>query len=342
MLREELGVCLEDWKVCLEEEVDNGQVLMRITGRDVKENWIRSSPVKEVFLTFYGWQVITEQAAAEQVTAEQATIEQATIEQAITEQATVENPARTWLLRPDNERIRGERGLWGSLREQWFSLAQRLPGKLRLFACLWEDPPGLFWEDREEDRESLEDWSRKYGIEMDFQTLYLYTICIDKSRRERGEYNMQKRWEWKKKGGFFLCLNDDRAYCFEDLLTNEKAVWTEWCYISQEITGKGPSLIHVRANYECNGSPWMVYLTVSYRLLERDRIELVKASCRFCLREKVIHYWTREEKRLPDWFLNREIYLCNAGTEILHISGAFGETALHPGKELLIKMEDSL
>ena len=235
MLREELGVCLEDWKVCLEEEVDNGQVLMRITGRDVKENWIRSSPVKDVFLTFYGWQVITEQAAAEQVTAEQATIEQATIEQAITEQATVENPARTWLLRPDNERIRGERGLWGSLREQWFSLAQRLPGKLRLFACLWEDPPGLFWEDREEDRESLEDWSRKYGIEMDFQTLYLYTICIDKSRRERGEYNMQKRWEWKKKGGFFLCLNDDRAYCFEDLLTNEKAVWTEWCL----------SLIHI-------------------------------------------------------------------------------------------------
>ena len=40
--------------------------------------------------------------------------------------------------------------------------------------------------------------------------------------------------------------------------------------------------------------------------------------------------------------MNREIYLCNAGTEILHISGAFGETALHPGKELLIKMEDSL
>ena len=97
MLREELGVCLEDWKVCLEEEVDNGQVLMRITGRDVKENWIRSSPVKDVFLTFYGWQVITEQAAAEQVTAEQATIEQA-----ITEQATVENRARTWLLRHDN------------------------------------------------------------------------------------------------------------------------------------------------------------------------------------------------------------------------------------------------
>ena len=58
MLGEELGICLEDWKVCLEEK--EGQVVMRITGRDIMENWIRSSPVKEAVLTYYGWQVMTE------------------------------------------------------------------------------------------------------------------------------------------------------------------------------------------------------------------------------------------------------------------------------------------
>ena len=93
MTGENMGICLEDWKVRLEEGREENQVTMRITGRDKLENWIRSSPVRQVCLNFYGWQVLTE------------------------------DPGERYLLRPDNERIRGERGLWGKQREGWSALA---------------------------------------------------------------------------------------------------------------------------------------------------------------------------------------------------------------------------
>ena len=60
MTGENMGICLEDWKVRLEEGREENQVTMRITGRDKLENWIRSSPVRQVCLNFYGWQVLTE------------------------------------------------------------------------------------------------------------------------------------------------------------------------------------------------------------------------------------------------------------------------------------------
>lgn len=305
-------ICLEDWKVSLEGTKKEGQVIMRVTGRDYMENWIRSSPVRDVCLTFFGWQVITE------------------------------NSDESYLLRPDNERIRGDRRLWGSQREKWSLLADRLPGNLRLFALLWEDPPSLYWYDPEEDRKELDEWGKKYGIQEGFQTLYLYNICIDKSRRERGVINLQRQWKWRKKNGFFLLLNDDRAYCFESLLTDETALWTQWNYISQEITGRQPPLINIRANYEClysPDSPWRIYLVISYHLTERTKVDLVKAACFLELGETVNNGRKPGEKEFPEWFWNREIRLCNAGRETLYGSGIAGEWKLHSGDELSVKME---
>ncbi len=309
--QEDRTVWLEDWKIRLEEAEDRGRVIMRISGRDRKESWLLSSPVREVSFTYYGWRVYTE------------------------------NPEESYQLSKNNDRIRGERGLWGSLRERWSVLAERLPEGLRLFARLWEDPPGLWWEDNLETQERLAEWSGHYGIGEDLQTLYLYCICIDRIRRQSG-WTM---WRWlrrelRKKGGFFLCLNESRAYGYEELLTDKNSIHTEWNYISQEIREGQAPLINVRANYECLGSPWRLYLVISYHLAGGRHIELVKASCQFVLLEKVDRYWKPEEKKLPGWFLDRKLHFCNVGEESLYLSGICGEQTLAPGNEFVIQMQE--
>ena len=314
MLGEELGIRLEDWKVCLEEK--EGQVVMRVTGRDIMENWIRSSPVKEVLLTYYGWQVITEKQD------------------------------ETYLLNLGNERLRSERGLWGNLRSTWSLLAERLPGKLRLFARLWEDPLWMCWDDLCDDRENLKEWSRKYRIEEDFQTLYLYTICLDKSRRRWGG---AKKPGWRQERGnksdFFLCLNEDRAYCFEGLRAEKGDMWPRWKYVSQEIGGKKPSPIQIRANYQCIDSLWEKYLVISYNMTERKRIELVKASSCLYLSEREEDEdddtEVQKENQIPDCFSGGKLYICNEGEEALYISGIAGETKLLPGAMLPADIEES-
>lgn len=312
MTGENMGICLEDWKVCLEEGRGEKPVTMRITGRDKREKWIRSLPVRQVCLTFYGWQVLTE------------------------------DPGERYLLRPDNERIRGARGLWGKQREGWSALAERLPEELGIFARLWEDPPGLYLDDPEEDRERLADWSRRYKIHKDFQSLYLYTICVDKIRRERGWSNRQ--WQYQKErmrdGGLFLCLNGDRAYCCEMLYTNSRDIYMEWKYISQEITADGPDQIHLRASCEYLGFPRKSYMVISYRVPEEDHIELTGTSCRLELLDKVCNYWKPGEKRLPDWFLDRELCLCNTGGSTLYLSGIAGEQVLKPGDGIRLQMDE--
>ena len=312
MTGENMGICLEDWKVRLEEGREENQVTMRITGRDKLENWIRSSPVRQVCLNFYGWQVWTE------------------------------DPGERYLLRPDNERIRGERGLWGKQREGWSALAERLPEELEIFARLWEDPPGLYLGDPQEDRKRLADWSRRYKIQKDFQSLYLYVICVDKIRRDRGWSNRQRQYqkERMKDGGFFLCLNGDRAYCCEMLYTNSRDIYTEWKYISQEITADGPGQIHLRASCEYLGFPRKSYMVISYKVPREDHIELTGTSCRLELLDKVCNYRKPGEKRLSDWFLDRELCLCNTGESTLYLSGIAGEQVLKPGAEIWLQMDE--
>lgn len=306
-------ICLEDWKIRLEEDEDTKTAAMRIAGRERQGNWVRSSPVTEVFLTSYGWQIYTR------------------------------NRKEIYQLRQNDDRIRGKRRLWGNLREKWSVLADRLPNGQRLFARLWEDFPDLWWDDIEEDREKLAKWSRNYGIEGDFQTLYLHCICLDKLRCPWGWSAGQswQRQELPKKSGFFLCLNNDRAYCFEDLKTDEKAVWTRWKYISQEIREGCLPLNHLRANFECHGSPWKVYLTISYYWPEEGHVELVHASCTQVLLEKVYHFWKPGQRTLPGWFLDRKISLCNTGENPLKISGICEERKLRPGEAFVIELTET-
>jgi len=306
-------VCLEDWKIRLEETEDKNRVIMRITGRDRMGSWHLSSPVREVLLACNGWQVYTE------------------------------NSKEIYQLNESNDRIR-VRGLWGSLRERWSVLAERLPEGLRLFAWLWEEPPELcLWQGEiQEDQRRLAEWSRKYGIGEDFQTLYLYCICIDKIRRQSGRMEI-RRWQHRelgKRGGFFLCLNKSRTYGYEELLTDKDSVYTEWNYISQEIREGQAPLINVRANYECHGSPWRKYLVISYQQTEEGQIELVNASCRFALSEEVPCCWKSEEKKIPEWFLGRKLHLCNVGEDHLCLSGICGKHTLAPGSEIVIQMKE--
>ncbi len=310
---EDSFVCLEDWKIRLEETEDKNRMIMRITGRDRVGSWILSSPVRKVLLAFYGWQVYTE------------------------------NPKEIYQLNESNDRIR-VRGLWGSLRERWSVLAERLPEELRLFARLWEDPPDLcLWPgDIQEDQKRLAEWRRKYGIGEDFQTLYLYCICIDRIRRQSGRMEVRGRQhrELGKRGGFFLCLNKNRIYGYEELLPDKNSVYTEWNYISQEIREGQAPLINVRANYECCGSPWKVYLVISYHLAGEGHIELVNASCRFAPSEEGHHYWKPEEKKIPEWFLDRKLHLCNVGEDRMYLSGICGKQTLAPGSEFVIQMKE--
>ncbi|MCI8661054.1 MAG: hypothetical protein HFG54_12575 [Lachnospiraceae bacterium] len=316
-MEEERGIYLEDWKVRLEETDRGRSVIMRIAGRDKMENWIQSSPVKKVCLTFYGWQVFTGE------------------------------PEEKYLLRPNNRLFRGERGLWGSLREDWSLLAERLPEKLHIFARLWEDFPKLCLEDPKMDREDLKAWCRRYRIGMDFQTLYLYVICLEMCRdkilweEERLYLKRCQRMKEIKDEGMFLCFNKDYPYCYDRLYGDFGNITTGWeyKYISQEITMSGPGQIHVRASCECYGFPRINHMVISYNLSGENRIELTRAFCRWEFLKKVIH-WSPEKKKLPDWFLDGELFLVNTGESALYISGIAGERMLEQGDAMRIQMEE--
>ena len=137
-------------------------------------------------------------------------------------------------------------------------------------------------------------------------------LMADEAQGETGteeEYGTEYRWTFYRfatRKGYvdlrFLGLSNgwysekmDFIRIPESLVTDQGR--TEWGYVSQEITGRGPSLVHFRENCQCGGSPWCVYLDISYHLAARDRIELANASCRFFLLEKVFHEWSPKKKQ---------------------------------------------
>ena len=154
------------WGFHLEEagedkQVVNKRVVMRIRGIRADGGWIISSPVTEIHIMDFGLEAWTE----------------------------------------NSDEIYGLRvhgygwwslewfGLWGTEREKWANLAEGLPGKLQVFAWMWQDPLCGYIEDWEwagENIRKANEWKNRHKIETDSDSLCAIALCLKKAGQTRG------------------------------------------------------------------------------------------------------------------------------------------------------------
>lgn len=218
-----------------------------------------------------------------------------------------ENPKELYFLRMNPGQRAGWERLWGRNREQWQILIGRLPGELQAFARLWEHPS---W-DPEALMEKITLLGAREKKMLGRKGIFLY---LDASRPCYG-------------GNYYIGKGTDIRYI--------------WGRVFQEIRPNGSSLICARSKWGREGSPWLLYLDVFYRIVKEDEVEMARAVCRHKLLEKISHEdWTAELVKTPDALLENKLYLCNTGEKDLYIrvsrQGEWEVICLHPYNKVKI------
>lgn len=290
---------LEEWSIELEESEDKSQTIMRIRSPRDNRKWFLSDPVTEVSMGRYGWEVHTEKEVFGLVY------------------------EILW------ERKRRYRGWWGSFRERWSVLAERLPEKLKFFARFWEGPPEDEWESLEKisawlDSEPTREWKNKYKIRENPKLLPMTDADPGNNDVLPEEKIMPNE--------FFLCFDLSCFNCFGWFTVKWETMRECRSYYYQEMFPDQPAVYHLQFERAYEKLRGEISFSISYRIPEENYVEIVRAVCHRSLNP--------ERGPIPDECQEYKMYIFNKGRQKLRISGVCGKLKADAGEKVVIEVEE--